>query len=536
MNRSRLLQSATLASCLATGAMACNAIVGNDSVSLWDGDSGSSGDGAVVQTGADTSVDGESPDATVDAPVAEGAADSPPDAESGADGATDGAADGADGGSCADACNAGVTGCAPGQGAVQKCEVQANGCTQWVTDPVCSAAGKVCASASASATCSADPQGCFYESASSVCTDQTCVSGSCSGVCGPGQVTCSGSQPESCGTSGQWQDKGASCSNSLGTFCSGGACTAPPSCAVGAGGTTNCGTSSSLESCCTSPAVTGGTYHRTYTNSGDGGTGEADPASVTGFRLDKYDVTVGRFRQFVNAWAGGAGYTPPAGSGKHTHLNGGQGLTNSESPGTFEPGWVASDNGNIAPTNTNLACQATYATWTSTSGNHESLPINCVNWFESYAFCIWDGGFLPSESEWEYAAAGGSQQREYPWGTTAPGTASQYAIYGCYYPSGTGSCTAVTNIAPVGSATSGAGLWGQLDLAGNMWQWTLDVYNGAYVNPCTDCAYFSSVASGGVLRGGSYPGPAASLVPVIRNNLPPTDRNANFGFRCARTP
>ena len=32
----------------------------------------------------------------------------------------------------------------------------------------------------------------------------------------------------------------------------------------------------------------------------DGGpTGEADPASVSGFRLDKYLVTVGRFRQYV---------------------------------------------------------------------------------------------------------------------------------------------------------------------------------------------------------------------------------------------
>ncbi|MGO9835775.1 MAG: SUMF1/EgtB/PvdO family nonheme iron enzyme [Polyangiaceae bacterium] len=34
--------------------------------------------------------------------------------------------------------------------------------------------------------------------------------------------------------------------------------------------------------------------------------------------------------------------------------------------------------------------------------------IDCVNWYESYTFCIWDGGFLPSEAEWEYAAGGGS--------------------------------------------------------------------------------------------------------------------------------
>jgi len=56
------------------------------------------------------------------------------------------------------------------------------------------------------------------------------------------------------------------------------------------------------ESCCTSPEVTGGTFYRTYTNDGSGPTAEADPATVSSFRLDKYDVTVGRFRQFVSAW------------------------------------------------------------------------------------------------------------------------------------------------------------------------------------------------------------------------------------------
>ena len=59
--------------------------------------------------------------------------------------------------------------------------------------------------------------------------------------------------------------------------------------------------------------------------------------------------------------------------------------------------------------------------------------MNCINSYEAVAFCIWDGGFLPTLSEWGYAAAGGNEQREYPWGATAPGTANQYAIYNCYY-------------------------------------------------------------------------------------------------------
>jgi len=186
--------------------------------------------------------------------------------------------------------------------------------------------------------------------------------------------------------------------------------------------------------------VTGGGYYRTYdpvvydggmyipTLAADGGpAGEADPATVSTFRLDKYLVTVGRFRQFVNAWNDGNGYAPRADSGKHTHLNGGEGLN--ATGGGYEPGWVATDDSIIAPTNANLACRPQYDTWTNTAGSQENLPINCVNWYEAYAFCIWDGGFLPSEAEWEYAAAGGGQQREYPWGSAAPGTANQYAIY-----------------------------------------------------------------------------------------------------------
>ncbi|MGD0677366.1 MAG: SUMF1/EgtB/PvdO family nonheme iron enzyme [Polyangiaceae bacterium] len=313
-----------------------------------------------------------------------------------------------------------------------------------------------------------------------------------------------------------------------------GSCVSTPSCQVSAMGTTNCGAGSATECCCASLDVEGGTFERTYTSEADGGPkGLTDPATVGDFRLDKYDVTVGRFRQFVSAW--NAGYAPPAGSGKHIHLNGGLGLANGASPGTYEPGWVASDDVNVMPTSTNLACVMN-PTWTDLPSDDENQPINCMNWYEAYAFCIWDGGFLPSEAEWEYAAAGGSQQREYPWGALAPGTTNAFAIYGCLYPKESGKCTGTENIAPVGTAALGAGLWGQLDMVGNIYDWNLDTYIVPYVNPCTDCANLSAPAANKGCRGGDFHQATTDLQASMRSYNPPTARGSNIGIRCARTP
>ncbi len=389
-------------------------------------------------------------------------------------------------------------------------------------------------------------------------------------ACVPGLTQCSGNAVQTCASDGQWgplapcggstpfcnvagvcgvcRDGSSQCSfNGVqtcadGTWspaedcpvdapeCIAGACTQPPSCQVSTQGTTNCGASAG--SCCASPEVSGGTYDRTYTNAGQGPTDEANLASVSGFRLDSYDVTVGRFRTFVGAW--NAGWTPAAGSGKHVHLNGGQGLVGSGSPGTYEPGWVASDDAYVAPTDNNLECGGSFSTWTPSAGDGETRPINCVNWWESYAFCIWDGGFLPTESESDYASAGGNQQREYPWGEMAPGTMNQYAIYGCYYPSGSGTCTGRENIAPVGTANLGAGLWGQLDLAGNVWPWTLD-WLAPYVDPCADCVDLAA-ATNRTHGGADYHDPTSYLLTSSRHGNPPQYRDAVIGFRCARSP
>lgn len=143
------------------------------------------------------------------------------------------------------------------------------------------------------------------------------------------------------------------------------------------------------ESCCTSLLVPGGSFYRSSDAS--------RPATVSDFRLDKYEATAERFNNFGRAWD--AGWRPSAGAGKHTHLNAGSGVSNSAEPG-FEGGWDATWDQNVSVTGT-LGI--------------DTYPVHGINWFEAYAFCIWDGGFLPTEAEWNYAAAGGAEQRYYPW-------------------------------------------------------------------------------------------------------------------------
>src|SRR5580704_4269305 len=178
----------------------------------------------------------------------------------------------------------------------------------------------------------------------------TCNAGTCSGS---SSSSGSGSSSSSSGSGSGSGSSGGSSSSSSGASSEGGGeagneaggdagAPVPTSCQTSGAGTTNCG--AAAESCCTSPEVPGATYDRAYTRTDAGLSGTGSPATVGTFRLDKYSVTVGRFRTFVTAWDNGAGWYPPAGSGKHTHLNGGQGLVDSANDAgmTYEPGWIAS--------------------------------------------------------------------------------------------------------------------------------------------------------------------------------------------------
>ena len=286
-----------------------------------------------------------------------------------------------------------------------------------------------------------------------------------------------------------------------------------------------CG-ASATDNCCRAATVMGGTFRRSY--DGVGYTDMNNPATISTFVLDKYEVTVGRFRAFVNAGLGtwALGGAPAAGAGAHPNLVG----------SGWDSGWNASLASETAALKAAVKCEPSYQTWTDVPGANENKPMSCVSWYEAMAFCIWDGGYLPTEAEWNYAASGGSEQRVYPWSNPASSVIIDCA--NANYNPGT-PCTG--SISRVGALPNSDGRdWGQSghsDLAGNVWEWTLDWYMDPYPNyqSCNDCANLNTTSTR-VIRGGSFVDNALYLHAALRNSFSPVGRNASFGFRCARTP
>jgi formylglycine-generating enzyme required for sulfatase activity len=236
-------------------------------------------------------------------------------------------------------------------------------------------------------------------------------------------------------------------------------------------------------------------------------------AIVASYYLDTFEVTVGRFRRFVEAYDG----TPPAqGAGAHPLIPG--------SGWAGVPGDLPASQAALRQALIPDPTVKDWANWTDAPSGLESYPMNNLSWQLAFGFCIWDGGRLPTEAEWEYAAAGGEENRLFPWGSAAP--TKDLAVFQC-----SGPCLT----SPVGSVPAGHGKWGQLDLAGNVEEPVRDSWAPYPPNPgvCNNCADLSGWPGGGA-RGGSANSFAAYVRVAWRGVY--GDGGPYGGIRCARNP
>lgn len=281
-------------------------------------------------------------------------------------------------------------------------------------------------------------------------------------------------------------------------------------------------------SCCSTIPVPGGTFPMgrglTGTDSGGGDDDELPehPATVAPFMLDRFEVTVGRFRKYYEANVG----KPMPGVGANANV-----------PGTgWKPEWgvtVGKSDWDVV-----LNCHDTLATWTPKPGPYENKPINCVTWYGAFAFCAWDGGRLPTEAEWEFAAAGGPENRLVPWGNKADGNPKDYAAFDCMF-FGDPSCEP-QDLPEVGILPAGAGRWGHQDLSSGVMEWAYDWFSPHWYaeggNTCVNCVnpdpYPPSV--GRVLRGGGFLIPKSYVRSAARLTGSPNGRSEGVGIRCAR--
>ena len=162
-------------------------------------------------------------------------------------------------------------------------------------------------------------------------------------------------------------------------------------------------------------------------------------------------------------------------------------------------------------------------------------PINCIDWSSAREYCEWAGHpggprRLPTEAQWAFAARGPEGGR-YPWGNAVPGEGVCWSGLSPRL----GTCA-------VGESRGDVTSTGILDMAGNVAEWTADLYAPGYDLPGPsvpiDPTGPSSTPEGlRVFRGGTWAISVASgLRAATRGRHTESMRSRGVGFRCAGFP
>ena len=237
--------------------------------------------------------------------------------------------------------------------------------------------------------------------------------------------------------------------------------------------------------------------------------------SLTGFRIDRTEVTNAAFADYLNALRlpvrgsfGAGGISERNGDAQTVEL-----LTTRRAGASHKPLIELDDgdarimllNGRFAPVR-----------------GKEDHPVTEVTWAGARAYCIWRGGDLPTEVQWE-AAARGTDDRLYPWGDAQPDNARMV------------SGGRIGETRPVGSKPQGASPHGLLDAAGSLAEWTRSLKR-PYPYRADDGREDSAAPGERTTRGGDYEyaDQAINFTVSFRDGFSndPVHGHRHVGFRC----
>ena len=165
-------------------------------------------------------------------------------------------------------------------------------------------------------------------------------------------------------------------------------------------------------------------------------------------------------------------------------------------------------------------------------------PVANVSWTDAVSYARWlderlresaltppelrrllEGGArvtLPTEAEWEKAARGVSGG-VYPWGDEPRRDMANYTSAAAW---------------PVGSALCPECSYGLLDMAGNVWEWTLTPFRAGPYDPGATPPDLREDALW-IMRGGSFADPERNVRSAVRGGADPGARRPFIGFRLA---
>jgi serine/threonine protein kinase/formylglycine-generating enzyme required for sulfatase activity len=175
--------------------------------------------------------------------------------------------------------------------------------------------------------------------------------------------------------------------------------------------------------------------------------------------------------------------------------------------------------------------------WNNPAYTSADQPVVGISWYEAMAFARWltdqlgnflkDGYIirLPTEAEWEVAAAydADMQRHPYPWGNDE--ISPQHAVY---------DESQIKRTAPVGSRPAGMASCGAEDMVGNIWEWVTSSYAAYPDQSNKNCADFDINDWDVSLRGGAWDNNKIHIRCDARFWAKPGNRNTYWGFRIVR--